>query len=88
VNGERRGWQARGTASATDFESAKKDKIPAGGYASMTDYPEDVYTELSDFDVHTLNNLGPLTGLAGIWEGTRSLDVNPKAEGPEKQVFV
>jgi len=54
----------------------------------MTDYPEDVYTEPSDFDVHTLNNLGPLTGLAGIWEGTRSLDVNPKAEGPEKQVFV
>src|SRR5437763_495188 len=54
----------------------------------MTDYPEDVYTEPSDFDVHTLKNLGPLTGLAGIWQGTRSLDVNPKAEGPEEQVFV
>src|SRR6266571_6753662 len=66
----------------------EKDKIPAGGYSAMTDYPEDVYTEPSDFDVHTLKNLGPLTGLAGIWQGTRSLDVNPKAEGPEEQVFV
>ena len=41
----------------------------------MTDYPGDIYTEPSDLDVHTLRNLGPLTGLAGIWEGTRSLDV-------------
>ena len=54
----------------------------------MTDYPGDIYTEPSDLDVHTLRNLGPLTGLAGIWEGTRSLDVNPKAEGPVDQVFV
>ena len=54
----------------------------------MTDYPEDVYTEPSDLDVHTLRNLGPLTGLAGTWAGTRSRDVNPKAEGPEEQVFV
>src|SRR5207247_6619991 len=66
----------------------EKDKIPSGCYSAMTDYPEDVYTEPSDFDVHTLKNLGPLTGLAGIWQGTRSLDVNPKAEGPEEQVFV
>src|SRR5262249_42504988 len=54
----------------------------------MTGYPEDVYTEPSEVDVHTLKNLGPLTGLAGIWEGARSLDVNPKANGPEEQVFV
>src|SRR5262249_61571652 len=26
--------------------------------------------------------------MAGIWEGRRSLDVNPKAEGPEEQAFV
>ncbi len=68
--------------------AAGKCKIPAGAYSAMTDYPEDVYTEPSDVDVHTLRNLGPLTGLAGVWEGTRSLDVNPKAEGPEEQVFV
>jgi hypothetical protein len=47
-----------------------------------------IYTEPSNIDVHTLRNLGPLSGMAGIWEGNRSLDVNPKARGPERQVFV
>ena len=51
-------------------------------------YPDDIFTEPSDLDVHTLRNLGPLTGMAGIWEGKRSLDVNPKAEGPLEQEFV
>jgi hypothetical protein len=54
----------------------------------MADYPKDIYTEPAEVDVHTLKNLGPLTSLAGIWEGARSLDVNPKAHGPEEQVFV
>ena len=54
----------------------------------MSEYPGDIYTEPTDFDVHTLRNLGPLVGLAGIWQGTRGLDVNPKPEGPKKQVFV
>ena len=26
--------------------------------------------------------------MAGIWEGSESLDVKPKAEGPKKQVYV
>jgi len=26
--------------------------------------------------------------MAGIWEGSRSLDINPKAAGPERQKFV
>ncbi len=50
----------------------------------MSDFPEDIYTE-SSADVHTLNNLGPLTGMAGIWTGTRGLDVKPKADGPRKR---
>lgn len=53
----------------------------------MDDFPQDIYTEPS-FDVDTLKNLGPLTGMAGIWQGTRGLDVKPKAEGPKKQAFV
>lgn len=53
----------------------------------MADFPQDIYTEPS-FDVDTLKNLGPLTGMAGIWQGTRGLDVKPKAEGPKKQAFV
>jgi hypothetical protein len=54
----------------------------------MTHFPEDIYTEPSDVDVETLKNLGPLRGMAGIWEGRRGLDVNPKAEGPRKQAYV
>lgn len=53
----------------------------------MADFPEDIYTEPSDFDVDTLNNLGPLRAMAGIWEGQRGLDINPKEDGPERQVF-
>ncbi|MDF3836464.1 heme-binding beta-barrel domain-containing protein [Cupriavidus basilensis] len=54
----------------------------------MNEFPADIYTEPSDIDVDTLNNLGPLTGMAGIWQGMRGLDVKPKAEGPKKQAFV
>ena len=46
----------------------------------MNEYPEDIYTEPTDFDIRTLANLGPLTGIAGIWQGTRGLDVKPKAD--------
>jgi hypothetical protein len=51
-------------------------------------FPEDIFTEPDDIDVDTLANLGPLRPLAGIWEGTRSMDVNPKAAGPLHQEFV
>lgn len=49
---------------------------------------KDIYTEPSNIDVNTLNNLGPLRGMAGVWQGTRGLDVKPKAEGPKKQAYV
>ena len=54
----------------------------------MSSFSEDIYTEPADIDVHTLDNLGPLRGMAGIWQGTRGLDIKPKADGPRKQVFV
>lgn len=54
----------------------------------MTQFSEDIYTEPSRIDVETLNNLGPLRGMAGIWQGMRGLDVKPKADGPRKQAFV
>lgn len=53
----------------------------------MTEFSRDIYTE-PDHDVDTLANLGPLRGLAGIWEGSRGLDVKPKADGPRKQAYV
>ena len=55
---------------------------------SMSEFPEDIYTEPQDIDVDTLANLGPLTGMAGIWEGARGFDVNPKPEGPRRQTYV
>ena len=53
-----------------------------------TPTPADIYTEPHPIDVDTLANLGPLRALAGVWEGTRGLDVKPKAEGPKKQAYV
>ncbi|WP_303819600.1 FABP family protein [Actinobacillus minor] len=50
-------------------------------------YPTDIYTE-AEPDVNTLANLGPLAAMAGIWEGKRGLDINPKAEGPEKDPYL
>jgi len=54
----------------------------------MADFPDDIYTEPANQDGDTLRNLGPLRGLAGIWEGTRGVDVKPKADGPRTQVYV
>lgn len=54
----------------------------------MTQFPEDIYTEPSNVDVDTLKNLGPLRSMAGVWRGSRGLDVKPKVEGPKKQAFV
>ena len=54
----------------------------------MSDFPSDIYTEPAALDVNTLNNLGPLRGMAGIWQGTKGLDVKPKADGPRRQAYV
>ncbi len=54
----------------------------------MSEFPRDIFTEPSDVDVDTLANLGPLSAMAGIWEGKRGIDIKPKAEGPKTQAFV
>ena len=54
----------------------------------MSDFPQDIYTEPQGYSINTLENLGPLTRMAGIWEGQRGLDIKPKADGPKKQVFI
>lgn len=54
----------------------------------MADLIDDIYSEPEDIDIDTLKNLGPLGPLAGIWEGSKSLDVNPKATGPVRQPYV
>ncbi len=54
----------------------------------MADFPEDIFTEPDDVDPDTLANLGPLRRLAGVWEGVKGVDVNPKAEGPERREYI
>jgi len=54
----------------------------------MSEFSKDIYTEPSNIDINTLNNLGPLRPMAGIWEGLRGLDIKPKADGPRKQAYV
>ena len=54
----------------------------------MQDFPDDIFTEPEDVDPDTLANLGPLTRLAGVWQGRKGVDLNPKAEGPERRDFL
>jgi hypothetical protein len=54
----------------------------------MTPFPRDIFTEPSDVDPDTLANLGPLRRLAGRWEAHKGVDINPKADGPERRTFI
>ncbi len=54
----------------------------------MNKLSDDIYAEPANVDVDTLKNLGPLTGMAGIWRGVDGVDIKPKAEGPKQQAFV
>src|SRR3546814_4671857 len=51
------------------------------------DIPNDIFTETDDVDTETLGRLGPLRRLAGIWEGQRGIDINPKAVGPDTRHY-
>jgi hypothetical protein len=48
---------------------------------------EDIFTE-PELDPDGLANLGPLSGMAGIWEGVAGADVHAVVEGTESNVFV
>ena len=54
----------------------------------MPVFPDDIFTEPTNVDPDTLANLGPLRRLAGGWEARKGVDVNPKAEGPERRVYI
>ena len=54
----------------------------------MAELPDDIFTEPEDVDPNTLANLGPLTRLAGIWEGRKGVDIAPKAPGPERREYI
>jgi len=54
----------------------------------MNPFPDDIFTEPAYVDPDTLANLGPLRRLAGVWEGRKGVDVNPKADGPQQREYV
>ena len=54
----------------------------------MNPFPDDIFTEPENVDPDTLANLGPLARLAGVWEGRKGIDLNPKAEGPERRTYI
>ena len=54
----------------------------------MTPFPQDIFTEPTDVDPDTLANLGPLARLAGRWEARKGVDINPKADAPERRIFI
>jgi hypothetical protein len=54
----------------------------------MNPFPEDIFTEPENVDPDTLANLGPLRRLAGIWESSKGVDLNPKVDGPERREYI
>ncbi|MEI9963518.1 MAG: heme-binding beta-barrel domain-containing protein [Caulobacteraceae bacterium] len=54
----------------------------------MNPFPEDIFTEPADVDPDGIKNLGPLRRLAGVWQGRKGVDLNPKAEGPERREYI
>ena len=53
----------------------------------MNPFPDDIFTEPDDVNPDTLASLGPLRRLAGVWEGRKGVDLNPKAEGPQRREY-
>ena len=58
------------------------------GPEPILSFHDDVFTEPSEVDPDTLANLGPLRRLAGGWEAKKGIDLNPKADGPERREFI
>ena len=54
----------------------------------MLPIPADIFTEPDDVSPDGLANLGPLRRLAGVWQADKGIDINPKAEGPERRTFI
>src|SRR6266404_3654663 len=53
----------------------------------MLPIPADIFTEPDNVSPDGLANLGPLRHLAGVWQADKGVDVNPKAQGPERRIF-
>jgi len=54
----------------------------------MLTHPPNIFTEPSDVYPDGLANHGPLRRLAGVRQADKGVDVNPKADGPERREFI
>jgi hypothetical protein len=77
-----------GLHQAFDAITGNNLERPLRRMAQMHNFPDDIFTEPDDVDPDTLANLGPLTRLAGVWEGRKGVDLNPKADGPEQRDYL
>ena len=53
----------------------------------MSEFPAHLFAE-PDADPDTLANLGPLTHMAGLWEGRKGADHRPTADGGDTQEYI
>jgi len=53
----------------------------------MLPIPADIFTEPADVSPDGVAHLGPLRRLAGVWQADKGVDINPKAQGPERRIF-
>lgn len=51
------------------------------------EYLDDIFTE-PEPSPRTLEHLGPLATIAGVWEGTSGVDTHPQVDGPETEKYV
>src|SRR6185503_10078879 len=73
---------------AVEIQCVEWSGPQAGANTTMNPFPEDIFTEPDNVDPDTLANLGPLRRLAGVWESAKGVDVNPKADGPERRQYI
>jgi hypothetical protein len=71
----------------TDCVRALESIVETGIRRPVPAFPHDIFTE-PEVDPDTLANLGPLRRLAGEWQRPKGVDVNPKADGPERRQFI
>jgi hypothetical protein len=74
---------------AGQWKQHAQTKCPEVSYKGhpMLPIPADIFTEPTNVAPDDLANLGPLRRLAGVWQADKGIDINPKAQGPERRIF-
>jgi hypothetical protein len=76
------------SSAALRHHNRFEQSLTRAGVYFVSDFPADIYTEPTEMDPDSLRHLGPLTPLAGIWEGSRGEDLHPEAGGTGQDAYV